>query len=69
MFLKEKATGDLVLIENLDELFAPLAPAVSGRDQTGEEEQDSSRFEKGQLVFPSGESLPRCWLDAHYPRA
>jgi hypothetical protein len=62
----DKESGDLIRIEDVDELFDPLARMVSGRDQVGEEEQDSARFAKHQLVFPSGEALPRCWLDANY---
>ncbi len=32
----------------------------------GEERQDPEKFDKAGLVFPSGEALPQCWLDAHY---
>jgi hypothetical protein len=28
--------------------------------------QDPEKFAKSELQFPSGEPLPRCWLDAHY---
>jgi hypothetical protein len=69
MFLIDKKTGDLIRIEDVEELFDPFAHLVTGRDQVGEEEQDSARFAKDQLVFPSGEPLPRCWLDVKYARA
>ena len=68
MFLKDKQSGDLILIEHLEELFDPFAATVSGKDQAGKEEQDSAIYAKEQLVFPSGEELPRCWIDANYPR-
>jgi hypothetical protein len=32
----------------------------------GQEEQDPETFMKQNLVFPSGENLPLCWLDANY---
>jgi hypothetical protein len=69
MFLVDKKSGDLIRIEDVEELFDPFARSVNGRDQVGEEEQDSARYAKDQLVFPSGESLPRCWLDVKYARA
>ena len=68
MFLKDKQSGDLILIEHLEELFDPFAATVSGKDQAGEEEQDSAIYAKEQLVFPSGDELPRCRIDANDPR-
>jgi hypothetical protein len=38
------------------------------RVQAGEEEQDPEPIEKQNLIFPSGESLPRCWIDADYQK-
>jgi len=32
----------------------------------GEEIQDPERIKKAELVFPSGEELPKCWIDIHY---
>jgi hypothetical protein len=66
MFLKDQSTGDLVRITDLDDLFNPLKRVVSGRDQAGEEEQELATFRKDRLIFPSGECLPRCWVDANY---
>jgi hypothetical protein len=39
---------------------------VVGRFHAGEEMQDPEKFTKKEMLFPSGEELPRCWLDAHY---
>ena len=39
---------------------------VMGCYQEGEEVQDPDNFDKQDLVFLSGEKLPRCWLDPHY---
>jgi hypothetical protein len=39
---------------------------VVGRYQEGEEVQDPMKFRKSDLIFLSGEALPRCWTDPHY---
>lgn len=56
---------DDVLVEVLDPsaLMDPFAASVSARILAGEEAQDPHHFVKGELHFPSGEALPRCWLD------
>jgi hypothetical protein len=66
MFLKDQETGDLVRVVDLGELFDPFQDSVLARDQAGQEEQDPVSYAKRQLVFPSGERLPRCWMDVHY---
>jgi len=69
MFLKDCKTGDLVRILDLSGLFDPLQQCVLGRDQAGEEEQDPLPYAKDQLAFPSGEPLPRCWMQVDYRQA
>lgn len=66
MLLQDKQTGQLVEIHDIDTLISPLKSTISGQLQAGEEEQDPEDYEKQQLVFPSGESLPRCWIDENY---
>ena len=66
MFLKHRESGDLLRILDVEELFNPLRVQVRARDQSGEEEQDPAPYPKDQLVFPSGERLPRCWVDPAY---
>jgi hypothetical protein len=66
MFLKHSTKDDLIEILTLDDLFDPFCKTVVGRYQHGEEAQDPEKFSKSDLQFPSGETLPRCWLDAHY---
>ncbi len=66
MFLKERTSGDLIDILTLQELFDPFLGEVVGRNQLGEEVQDLEKFKKTELTFPSGEALPKCWLDPHY---
>lgn len=66
MYLKDTASGDLVEITDLPALFDPNQDSVTGRFHAGEEMQDARPFPKAGLVFPSGEALPRCWVDVHY---
>ncbi|PAY15934.1 acetyltransferase [Rhodopirellula sp. SM50] len=66
MFLKENQSEDLVRISQIDQLLSPLESEVLARRQAGEEEQDERQFAKSDLVFPSGEPLPRCWIDQKY---
>jgi hypothetical protein len=47
-------------------LFDPNCNALKGRLHAGEEMQEEEGFTKQELIFPSGESLPRCWLDPDY---
>jgi hypothetical protein len=66
MLLQEKQTGNLVEILDLEELFNPVQNQIHGRIQSGQEEQDPEPISKDTLLFPSGETLPRCWMDADY---
>lgn len=66
MYLKHEASGDMVEILDMDKLFDPFAAEVAGRFHAGEELQEPAPFRKADLVFPSGEPLPRCWTDPHY---
>lgn len=66
MYLKHKPSQDLVEILDLPALFDPFKTNVTGRFHTGEEMQDAQPFAKAELMFPSQESLPRCWTDPHY---
>ena len=66
MLLQKTKNGTLVEILNILEIIDPNQDKVVGRVQSGEEEQDPETLEKRSLVFPSGESLPRCWLDPDY---
>jgi hypothetical protein len=66
MFLQLKDTGDLVEILEVKELIDPNNDTVRAQSQVGEEEQDPASYHKENLVFPSGETLPRCWVDANY---
>lgn len=66
MFLKHKSLGDLVEVLTIRELFDPCCGEIEGKFHAGEECQDPTTFEKTELIFPSGEALPQCWLDPDY---
>ena len=66
MFLKEKARGDLVEVLSLGDLIDPCSETLAGRYHHGEETQEPQTFLKRDLLFPSGEALPRCWVDPQY---
>ncbi|HEY5733853.1 MAG TPA: acetyltransferase [Gammaproteobacteria bacterium] len=66
MFLKVKANADLIEVLSMRDLFDPFMVDLVGRYQRGEEVQDPEKFAKSDLVFPSGEALPQCWVDPHY---
>ena len=66
MFLKTRADGSLLEVISLKQLADPFAAQVYGRLHAGEELQEPEAFAKAELVFPSGEDLPRCWVDPAY---
>ncbi len=66
MYLKEKTSGDLVEVLDSAALFDPNFAEIVGRYHAGEEMQEETLFPKQELTFPSGENLPRCWLDPAY---
>ena len=51
---------------SLNDLFNLYKDEVVGRYHYGEEVQDPEKFKKSDLVFLSGEKLPRCRTDPHY---
>ena len=64
MFLRIQHDDDSSLVEVLDlpQLFDPFEPKVLGRLHAGEELQEPQDWPKAELRFPSGESLPNCWV-------
>jgi hypothetical protein len=66
MLLKRRSDGHLLEVQDLQQLFSVFEAAVVVRDQVGEEEQDPESISKAELVFLSGEALPRCWTDPQY---
>jgi len=66
MLLKEKDTGHLIEVLEPKELFDPFSKTFTGRLNFGEDVPDPDQFDKASVEFPSGEALPRCWLDPHY---
>lgn len=66
MLLKMKESDDLIEILYLEELLSPAQDTIEGQMQSGQNEQPPEPFPKKDLVFPSGENLPLCWLDSDY---
>lgn len=66
MLLKQKSSGHMVEVLSLVDLINLNRSEIVGRYQEGEEQQDPEKFAKADLVFLSGEGLPRCWTDPHY---
>ncbi|WP_058558261.1 hypothetical protein [Thiohalocapsa sp. ML1] len=66
MLLQDHASGKLVEVLALADLFSPHHESIVARMHYGEEPQDPAHFDKAALRFPSGEALPRCWTDPHY---
>ena len=69
MLLQKKENGTLVEVVDVQSLINPSQPEITGRVQEGQEEQEPEAIAKDNLIFPSGESLPRCWIDADYNQA
>lgn len=66
MFLHDKQKDALVEVIDIVALINPNKDEILGKVQSGQEEQDPAPSLKADLIFPSGESLPRCWVDADY---
>jgi len=66
MFLKHIDSEDKIEVLDPKQLFDPFSKIVSGRRHAGEELQDTEPFDKKELGFLSGESLPACWTDPNY---
>jgi len=66
MFLKDINSGDLVEVMDVTVLIDPNVDSVTVSRHAGEEKGDPENVSKASLSFPSGESLPLCWLDPHY---
>ncbi|MGC9505013.1 acetyltransferase [Baaleninema sp.] len=66
MFLKHKPSGNLIEVLTLDRLYNPANENIEGRCHAGEEMQDPETYRKSELMFPSGETLPQCWVDLNY---
>jgi len=66
MFLKNKQSGDLAEVLDIKRLFDPTEKRVWVKYQAGEEVGDPVSASKSEMIFPSGEALPCCWLDSHY---
>lgn len=69
MFMMERDSANLLKIENVEALWDPFESQLIARSQAGEEEQPSSPVDKSNLVFPSGEELPECWINPNFGKS
>ena len=69
MFVKLTRDRSLIKVIDPSALFNPLETEIQGRQQSGQSEQPPNAFSKAQLIFPSGEPLPQCWLNPDYKQA
>ena len=63
MFLKHIPSGELVEVIDLPDVINPYTPTIRARSHSGEVIQRPENFLKTELAFPSGESLPVCWIE------
>ncbi|MFW5452539.1 hypothetical protein [Thioalkalivibrio sulfidiphilus] len=66
MFVKDRNNGHLVEVIDGAALMDPIQKQFKGRYNWGEDLPEPEAFTKADMIFPSGEPLPRCWLDIHY---
>ncbi len=66
MFVQQKTTKSLIEVLTIQDLYDPFCLEIMGQSHSGEELQDATSYLKSELVFPSGEELPRCWVNPHY---
>lgn len=66
MFLMNKENGELLEVLDMKALIDPNLHIIKGRYHAGEEMPEPMEFHKDNLKFPSGEALPKCWLNPHY---
>ncbi|MBE9044446.1 acetyltransferase [Pleurocapsales cyanobacterium LEGE 10410] len=66
MLLKSQKADGLIQIQEVNELIDPFKEEIMGQVQAGQNEQPPEPFKKSDLVFPSGEKLPQCWMDSNY---
>ncbi len=66
MLLRQRKSGHMIEVMNDLELINLNQDEVTGCFQEGEDLQEPDTFKKSELVFLSGEALPKCWVDPHY---
>lgn len=66
MFLRHDPEQVLIEILDLNALWDPFMGEVLARAHAGQEMQEPELYRKRELVFPSGEPLPKAWIDPDY---
>lgn len=63
MFLREEKSRHLFEVAFLSDLFNPLQPKVLGGFHSGSQSRSLLLSEQQNIVYPTGDCLPRCWSD------
>jgi len=66
MYLMQIMTGDLVEVIDLQDVVNPHSPTIRVRINGSERAPRIDDLLKSALAFPSGESLPVCWIDGKF---
>lgn len=66
MLVKNREDNTLIQVIDYEELIDPFQKSIQGKQKAGQEVQPTQSFDKSGLIFPSGESLPECWMDPEY---
>jgi hypothetical protein len=66
MYLKHVPSGDLVEVVDLSGVIDPSSSTIRARSYAEDVPHRPEYFLKTELIFPSGEPLPLCWLKNHY---
>jgi len=64
MYLKHAPSEELVEVIDLQDVVNPFSSSVLVRSYRNDKQQRAERLPKHELVFPSGESLPKCWTQS-----
>ncbi len=66
MFVQHIPSGAIVEVLTLMAMADPCQRFITGRFHADKPVQDPETFPKSELIFPSGEPLPLCWVDTKY---
>ena len=62
VYLKHVPSSELVEVIDLQDVINPASTTVLARSYRNDMQQRAERYPKIELVFPSGEALPACWI-------
>jgi len=66
MFLRQMTSSELIEAIDVMSIVNPSCSTFVARTYLNDEMADVKRYNKQEMMFPSGEPLPRCWLEPGY---